>query len=230
MSANIYRTTSPSSSNYNHNSKRQKLNPDVADGNHHQQQQQHHHHSIVTNNTSNTATQVLAVASREQRIHYPNAVVSSSTKPSNIIALSSSTSSSSSCTAAVSIVTATATSITTEMSLYAIELDVAYERNKSQVFQTFYSKVWPLVRTIPEVLHHRTSIIQHMMESIVTVVEPIPIPLTPTHAPSSSITHKIIYVMNYATMDVLHLLGVLAREIRHEIHPYLHTMILAYAM
>ena len=214
MSANIYRTSSGGGGAGHHHPKRRKLNSTSATtttttttvSSTNPTKGQNHHH-IVTNHTSPTATQVMAVSSREQRIHHPTTLTNNDT----IVPLSSSFSKTT--TAA----TTDNDDMTTSSSLFAIELEVAYERNKSEVFQRFYSAVWPLVRTMPEVLHHRTIIVQHMMQYLLS--------------PSSSSTsnqnnHPKCDVMNFATLDILHLLGVLARELRHEMHPFLHTVIL----
>lgn len=110
-------------------------------------------------------------------------------------------------------------------SSFASELDVALDRNASEIFGKFHRKVWVLVRSLPEILHHVEEIIGLLMSYMLS---PVLLPERPSDldeiTSSSSIRKE--YIINHATTDILHLLTVLARDIRHEIHGYLHTRIL----
>jgi hypothetical protein len=43
---------------------------------------------------------------------------------------------------------------------------------------------------------------------------------------SKDLSAREVFVTNHATTDILHLLSVLSRDLRHEIHPFLHTNII----
>jgi hypothetical protein len=110
-------------------------------------------------------------------------------------------------------------------STFASELDLALDRNASEIFGRFYREVWHLARSLPEVLHNGEEIVCILVSYL----------LSPESDPStrSKIVTKIpgihedreIFVTNHATTDILHLLAVLARDLRHEIHPFVHTLI-----
>jgi U3 small nucleolar RNA-associated protein 20 len=117
-------------------------------------------------------------------------------------------------------ITTTTTSSVAELSdlqsaSLAEELDLAFDRNPSEIFGKFYRQIWYHVRSLPEIIHHQESIVTLMLEYL----------LTPTDGESVE-EGRIRYGPNPATTDILHLLAVLARDLRHEIHPYLHTKIL----
>jgi hypothetical protein len=105
---------------------------------------------------------------------------------------------------------------------FASELDIALDRNASEIFSFFHREIWYLVRSLPEVLHHAPKIVDLMLAYM----------LSPETAPSqkSSLEEetddRVHYIVNHATTDILHLLAVLARDLRHEIHPFLHSKII----
>ena len=107
---------------------------------------------------------------------------------------------------------------------FASELDVAMDRNSCELFGKFHRKTWSLVRSLPEVLHNAEKIIDLLMTHM----------LSPASSPGvisdltdvDEATAREGYVLNYATTDILHLLAVLARDLRHEIHPFLHEKII----
>jgi hypothetical protein len=147
-------------------------------------------------------------------------------------------------------------------SIFSSELDVTADRNASDVFSKFYRDIWPLCRSLPEVLHHSSSIIDTLLfyllsrsengrdvttaeedsssdhncedndeidecsnissnaaaNKTVTVIDGI--------TTKASDTERSSFIVNHATTDILHLISVLARDLRHEIHPYVHTKIL----
>lgn len=101
----------------------------------------------------------------------------------------------------------------------AEEVDLANDRNASEIFGKFYRETWSLVRSLPEILHHREKIVQLMLDYL----------LSPEEEEASDQAGErgpVRYQANQATTDILHLLAVLARDLRHEIHPYLHSKIL----
>lgn len=110
-----------------------------------------------------------------------------------------------------------------ESSNFASELDIANDRNASEIFGHFYQHVWPLVRSLPELLHHAPQVIEALVSYM----------LSPSSSPGERSLmdeeereKKERYVVNHATTDVLHMMGALARDLRHEIHPFLHKFIL----
>ena len=101
----------------------------------------------------------------------------------------------------------------------AEELDLALDRNPSEIFQQFHREVWYLVRSLPEVLHHADKIVTLFNTYMLSPVEETPLEeQSPTH-------RRVAYDINHATTDILHLFAVLARDLRHEIHPFVHTKI-----
>lgn len=107
---------------------------------------------------------------------------------------------------------------------FSSEVDVAMDRNASEIFSKFHREIWIFIRSLPEILHNLDKIVDILMSYMLS---PASIPERPTRldaSPTSSAREG--FVINHATTDVLHLLSVLARDLRHEIHPYLHTKIL----
>jgi hypothetical protein len=107
-------------------------------------------------------------------------------------------------------------------STFAMELDVAIDRNASEVFSKFHRAVWALVRSLPEILHHSEKIVDLMMSYMLS---PASKPERPSDL-SARGQKREHFILNHATTDILHLLSVLARDLRHEIHEYLHEKIL----
>jgi hypothetical protein len=119
---------------------------------------------------------------------------------------------------------------------FGIELDLCKSRNGSQIFARLYRQLFPLVQSLPETLHHAKKIIHLLLMYL----------LSPHQKPNMSCEDdewmqefihgsgkakakrrtKQMYIVNLATADVLHLLAVLARDLRHEIHPFVHDLIL----
>jgi len=112
---------------------------------------------------------------------------------------------------------------------FASEVDVALDRNASEIFSKFYREIWILIRSLPEILHNLDKIID-ILDSY--LLSPSSMPDRPSLVPTNNSTSdggdglREEFVINHATTDILHLLSVLARDLRHEIHPYLHTKIL----
>jgi U3 small nucleolar RNA-associated protein 20 len=116
--------------------------------------------------------------------------------------------------------------IISSMTTFASELDVAVDRNASEIFSGYHRKVWRLVRSLPEILHNVEEIIDIHLAYM----------LSPSSDPETVSSRLLLqrettderlgFVVNHATTDILHLLAVLARDLRHEIHPYLHTKII----
>lgn len=103
---------------------------------------------------------------------------------------------------------------------FSSELDLAQDRNASGQFSAFYREIWPMTRSLPELLHHIDSVIDCLMSHMLTRKT---CPSDENDPASKKITG---YVVNYATKDILHLLAVIARDLRHEIHPCIYSRIL----
>jgi len=115
-------------------------------------------------------------------------------------------------------------------SCFASELDLAQDRNASELFGKFYREIWPLTRSLAEMLHHADDIVAILLcyllspesdPSASTERDDIAHLLSDSPAPKA----RVAYVSNLVTTDVLHLIGVLARDFRHEIHRYVHPTI-----
>jgi hypothetical protein len=104
-------------------------------------------------------------------------------------------------------------------SSFADELDETLDRNASEVFGKFYRKVWPLVRSLPEILHHAEKIIELMLSHVLSPESTPELPTDPAALKDPSKAPRG-YVVNHGTLDILHLMSVLARDLRHEIHLY----------
>ena len=126
-------------------------------------------------------------------------------------------------------------------SCFASELDLAQDRNASELFGKMYREIWPLTRSLAEMLHHADDIVAILL---CYLLSPESDPGAPTERkdiahllqkeggggsgsgnPSASGPKRIPYVVNLVTTDVLHLIGVLARDFRHEIHGFVHPAI-----
>ena len=125
-------------------------------------------------------------------------------------------------------------------SCFASELDLAQDRNASELFGKMYREIWPLTRSLAEMLHHADDIVAILL---CYLLSPESDPGAPTErkdiahmlqkegdgsgsGTASAAGHKRIpYVVNLVTTDVLHLIGVLARDFRHEIHGFVHPAI-----
>jgi hypothetical protein len=108
-------------------------------------------------------------------------------------------------------------------STFASELDETLDRNASEIFGKFHRQVWVLVRSLPEILHHSEKIIDLMMSFMLSPASSPERPSLRENDDSSSTRKE--FVLNHATADILHLLAVLARDLRHEIHPHVHSKI-----
>jgi hypothetical protein len=110
---------------------------------------------------------------------------------------------------------------------FQMELDLARDRNASNLFAKLYPVLVPLVRSLPEILHHAEKIVNILMCYVLSPYSN-PHDATPEEMwkPNSSGNKRDLFVVNIVTTDVLHLISVLARDLRHEIHPYVHEYIL----
>jgi hypothetical protein len=119
-----------------------------------------------------------------------------------------------------------------DSSTFASELDLAMDRNASEIFGKFNRQIWLLVRSLPELLHNLSKVIDILMSFMLSPAslteQPTPLDdtLDPRRQDDNSTNIRQEFVVNLATTDILHLLAVLARDVRHEIHSYLHTKIL----
>ena len=158
---------------------------------------------------------VTSAASREERVHHPNQDESRKRQR---------TSASSERVAVIRQEHKTDDSDLDDESTFASELDLANDRNASEIFSGFYREIWHLVRSLPEVLHHASEIVDILM-SYVLSPESTPFEKCPQVPTVFGGANRETYVVNPATTDILHLLAVLARDLRHEIHPFVHTLI-----
>ena len=114
-------------------------------------------------------------------------------------------------------------------STFASELDLTKDRNASKLFTELYKQVSPLVASpLPEILHHSSTIVTILLNYLVSPDENDAGGFCTAEQWKNLDTTTIRprFYVNLVTMDVLHLLSVLARELRHEIHPFLHSDIL----
>lgn len=118
---------------------------------------------------------------------------------------------------------------------FASELDIALDRNPSEIFSKFHRQIWILVRSLPEILHNLDTIIDLLLSYLLSPSKMLDRPSQMSTDGDSDVGGNDVtvrgveiagYIINHATADILHLLSVLARDLRHEIHPYLHTKIL----
>ena len=63
----------------------------------------------------------------------------------------------------------------TSSSSFSDELDITIDRNGSEIFTMFHRKIWGLVRSLPEILHHSTQIIDLLLMYM----------LSPSHSPNT---------------------------------------------
>jgi hypothetical protein len=172
------------------------------------------------------------------------------------------------------------TTTTIGPSTFAVELELALMRNGSEPFAACHRRVWPLTRSLPELLHNAGSVFDHLIDSLTSTAvveatatnsngdeeeegegEPpldgverdnedeedvdeidedaaddigvdaegedaaIADPDATADGAGGPPVHRH-KTFNLATLDVLHLMAVLADDLRHEIHPHLHSKVL----
>ncbi|KAI2504540.1 hypothetical protein MHU86_9945 [Fragilaria crotonensis] len=108
-------------------------------------------------------------------------------------------------------------------STFAEELELANDRNGSALFAEFYREMWPLVRSVPELLHHSSFVVDLLLSYMLS---PESSPGEKTTLEDSHGSQPSAFVPNHATTDVLHLLAVLAKDMQHEIHGFVYSKIL----
>ena len=128
--------------------------------------------------------------------------------------------------------------ILSENTTFAEELDFARDRNSSQLFSKLYYQLLPYVGSLPEILHHSKKILLILLFHLLTDQDlPIEGVTMPEYifnetamwlglSSMSDGTPKKRFFINIVTTDVLHLIAVLARDLRHEIHPFVHSFIM----
>lgn len=172
--------------------------------------------------------EVTTAASREERVHHPD-VSPRSGKRQKIIATGRKFNGDDVGEKKVTLVTGrkiTSDGDTDEEdylasgSCFASELDLAHDRNASELFGKFYREMWPLTRSLPEMLHHADEIISILLSYLLS-----PESSPELSSPRGQFSRKVVYIPNLATTDILHLLAVLARDFRHEIHRHVHSTI-----
>ena len=125
-------------------------------------------------------------------------------------------------------------SLLTGGTLFFTELEVASQRNGSQVFGKLVRELRPLCKSLAELLHHSEHIVGTLYAYLLSPrgsdgqATPLRRKDEEWKSYLKHLKEKVPdgYVVHVATNDVLHLLGVLARELRHEVYPYLNTRLL----
>lgn len=164
---------------------------------------------------------VTSAASREERVHHKDQFHESKSKKRKVI---------SSEKAVISNEKIISEDSDDDMELetnttFSMELQLAKDRNASDLFSKMHYELSLLVGSLPEILHHARKIVVILMRYLLS-------PYTDKFSPSTEeclgVTgqNRSLYVVNMVTTDVLHLLSVLARDLRHEIHPFLHDLIM----
>lgn len=118
--------------------------------------------------------------------------------------------------------------------IFLAELEISSQRNGSQLFQNLARQLRPLSNSLAELLHHKEKIVELLCAFLLSPREEEGAPTPRRRANEDKKTYKKWlaakasngFVANLATNDVLHLFGVLARELRKEIYPFLNTTIL----
>eukprot|EP00985_Skeletonema_marinoi_P017590 scaffold9708_cov130-Skeletonema_marinoi.AAC.3 len=118
--------------------------------------------------------------------------------------------------------------------IFLAELEISSQRNGSQLFQNLVRQLRPLSNSLAELLHHKEKIVELLCAFLLSPREEDGAPTPRRRANEDTKSYKKWlaakasngFVANLATSDVLHLFGVLARELRREIYPFLNTTIL----
>ena len=118
--------------------------------------------------------------------------------------------------------------------IFLAELEISSQRNGSQIFHNLVRQLRPLSNSLAELLHHKEKIVELLCAFLLSPREEDGAPTPRRRANEDKKTYKKWlaakapngFVANLATSDVLHLFGVLARELRKEIYPFLNTTIL----
>lgn len=124
--------------------------------------------------------------------------------------------------------------------IFLTELEISAQRNGSQLYQKLVQELRPLCKSLAELLHHGERIVNLLYAYLLSPRgmknDNVSSPTPPRRLNNESwksykneLSEKVApygYSVNTATNEVLHLFGVLARELRTEIYPYLTTRIL----
>ena len=118
--------------------------------------------------------------------------------------------------------------------IFLTELEVSSHRNGSQLFQNLVRQLRTLSNSLAELLHHKEKIVELLCAFLLSPREEDGAPTPCRRANEDKKAYKKWlaakspngFVANLATSDVLHLFGVLARELRREIYPLLNITIL----
>ncbi|KAL3817639.1 hypothetical protein ACHAXA_011727 [Cyclostephanos tholiformis] len=132
------------------------------------------------------------------------------------------------------------TELITGGTIFLTELEISAQRNGSQLYQKLVRELRPLCKSFAELLYHGERIVDLLYAYLLSPRgmknEHIDSPTQPRKLHNESwksyknhLSNKVApygYSVNIATNEVLHLFGVLARELRREIYPFLTTRIL----
>ena len=132
------------------------------------------------------------------------------------------------------------TELITGGTIFLTELEISAQRNGSQLYQKLVRELRQLCKSLAELLYHRERIVDLLYAYLLSPrgvkneYNDSPTPPRKLHNESwksykNHLSNKVApygYSVNIATNEVLHLFGVLARELRTEIYPFLTTRIL----
>ena len=129
--------------------------------------------------------------------------------------------------------------------IFLTELEISSQRNGSQLFQKMVRELRPVSKSLAELLHHSEHIVDVLYAFLLSPRggggAATPCRRRGSSGGGSSSTKRETwkaykkhlssiapngYTVNVGTSDILHLLGVLSRELRQELFPYLTSRIL----
>lgn len=118
--------------------------------------------------------------------------------------------------------------------IFLTELEISAQRNGSQLFQKLVRELRPLCKSLAELLHHGERIVDLLYAYLLSPrgSDGSATPCRRQNEGWKSYKKHLAekapngYVVHVGTNDILHLFGVLGRELRQEIYPFLTTRIL----
>jgi hypothetical protein len=124
--------------------------------------------------------------------------------------------------------------------IFLTELEISAQRNGTRLYQKLVQELRPLCKSLAELLHHGEQIVDLLYAYLLSPrgmkndnasssTPPRRLHIESWKSYKNHLSEKVApygYSVNTATNEVLHLFGVLARELRTEIYPYLTTRIL----
>ena len=96
--------------------------------------------------------------------------------------------------------------VAAEETTLASELDLANDRNASEIFGQFYRELWPLVRSLPELIHHAENIVEVMLRYLLSPEDALGQKSTTDSLFDKNSEGLQRYQVNHVTTEVLHLI------------------------